>query len=707
MPRWFWPFAMLAAFLLAGPTRAQDVRTDSALAVVPADAAFFSSSLRNKEQAEAVYKSNAYKKFRELQSVRDGLKMLHDELEKAGTPLSAIHKALEQKENKDLLDILIDAVSHEIFCYGGAGWGDLVTAALKANNSQSMAPLEAALSGADPSKAGVRAILLSLQRDRKMLKFPDLVFGFKVSDAKKVQGQLDRLEKLVVKVLEGGPPPLKGRFKKDANGNLTLNLEASMLPWDEINVKDYEEKGGEFDDLMKHLKALKGSVSLGVKGDYLLLGFTTSPADLDKLDKGGKKLATHPDLKVVGKHAREPITSLGYTSKAFARALMAGNDLTQTTAALKRMLNKTQEIPAARKKAIEKDIDELNAEMKKWLPEPTSSVSLEYLVSDGYEGYSYVQGGAAEKVKGAKLRILDHFGGNPIFAAVGAMKADGTGYKAMVKWLQIAYGHLEGIFMDKADDDAKNEYKKYSKVFFPLLAKLNDTTTNLLIPSLENGALGIVIDAKWTSKQWLKFAPESPKPLPMFELALLLGLSDADKFTKALKEYRLTFNELSEKVREASKDNVPELKIPPAESSKVKSGTLYFYPIPEDAMLDKQVVPTLGVSKSVAAFTLSKEHAERLMTSKPLAKKGPLAEKKDFVGAVYFDFHALLTAIEPWVEFGAKMAGDAGGKEKAEQVVKEVKGGFEVLRAFHGFTAGTYIEDGIVVTHSRTVIKDR
>jgi len=396
MPGWFWPVALVAAFLLAGPARAQDVRTDSALAIVPADAAFFNSTLRNKEQIDAVYKSNAYKKFRELQGVKDGLKMLHEEMKKEGNPLGVIHKALEQKENKELLDLLVDAVSHEIFCYGGAGWGDLVTAALKANNSQSMAPLEAALTGSDPSKAGIRAILLSLQRDRKLLKFPDLVFGFKVSDPKKVQAQLERLEKLVVKALEGGPPLLKGKFKKDENGNLALHLDGSMLPWDDINVKDYEEKGGEFNDLMKHLKALKGAISLSVKGDYLLVSFTTSPADLDKLDKSGKKLATHPDLKPVGKHAKEPITSLGYTSKEFNRALMSGSDLTQTVAALKRMLNKTEEIPAARKKAIEKDIDELSAEMKKWAPDPTSSVSLEYLVSDGYEGYSYVMGAGVE-----------------------------------------------------------------------------------------------------------------------------------------------------------------------------------------------------------------------------------------------------------------------------------------------------------------------
>jgi len=700
---------LLLVPLALGPAtaRADDVRTDSALAIVPADAAFYTAMLRNKEQIDIVLKSKAFKKLMALQGVQDGLKMLQAELKKGEGPWGQIQKALEDKDNQALIEVLTDAASNEIFVYGGGDFNGLITAYFKANNANSLGTLQALTEGgADAGKANMRAMLQSLQKNKEMLKFPDLVIGFKVSDAKKVNAQIDRLEKLA----EGffaAQPPFKGKFKKDANGVLTLSLEGSMLPWDDFPVKDYEEKAGEFDDLVKHLKKMTGTVSLGVHGDYLLLAVTSTVKDLEKLGKKGKKLADHPDLKLLAGHAKKPITSVNYTSKGFLKALTTGNDISELNNGLKKLLEKA-DIPEARKKAIQKDMDALAADLKKLSPEVGSSFSVHYMVEDGYEGYSYSLSPVSDKVKGARLKVLDHFGGNPIFAAGVAMSVDGSGYKALVQWVKTIYGHLEAIALDKAPPEGKDEYAKWSKIFFPLLEKLNKTTAELFLPSIKEGALGIVLDAKWKSKKWVKApgAPEFDKELPMAELGFLLGLSDADKFTKALKEYRLTFNEIWEKVREASKDNVPEFKLPAPETEKGKGGTLYYYPIPEEAMLDKQVQPTLGIGKAVAVVTLSKGHTERLLDAKPLKGKAPLATKKNLIGVVYFDNHALLDALEPWIDFAATAAGGED-KKQAGRIAKEVKAGFDILRAYHGYASGTYVEDGVTVSHSRTLIKDR
>src|SRR5262249_10917700 len=147
-----------------------------------------------------------------------------------------------------------------------------------------------------------------------------------------------------------------------------------------------------------------------------------------------------------------------------------------------------------------------------------------------------------------------------------------------------------------------------AKVVLPLLQRLDDTTTKLLIPALRDSGVGFVLDAKWSSKQWLANMPKMDKPLPMLELGLMIGISDAKKFEAALKDYRVTLNELYEKAREASpvKDNIPEFKLPAPETEKSSNGTLMWWPIPEDTGLDKQFLPTIGVGKDVAVLTFSK-----------------------------------------------------------------------------------------------------
>jgi hypothetical protein len=266
-----------------------------------------------------------------------------------------------------------------------------------------------------------------------------------------------------------------------------------------------------------------------------------------------------------------------------------------------------------------------------------------------------------------------------------------------------------------ADDDAKNKYKEATKGIFPLLKQLDDATTKLLIPSLKESGLGLVIDSKWTSKQWHRDLPATPKALPMFEVGLLLGLSDPTKFTAALKEYRVTLNELYAKIRESvpDKDNIPEFKIPASEVEKGKNGTLHFYPLPEEAGLDKQVQPVMGVAKKLAVFCLSKQHAERLMSDTPLkANGGPLSRKGNAVAMCVLNWPAFVDTIQPWVEFAiqnfALLPADdpEGGKKMVEGILKQVRVGMKVLKCFKGLSSVSYVEEDALVSHREMVFKD-
>jgi hypothetical protein len=288
----------------------------------------------------------------------------------------------------------------------------------------------------------------------------------------------------------------------------------------------------------------------------------------------------------------------------------------------------------------------------------------------------------------------------------------------MVKWIKVVHGHAEAVIMDSAPEDFKEGYTRISKALLPVWKRFDEITTKDFLPAIRESGLGIVLDAKWTSKQWQKEIPAMEKAMPMLELGLLIGVSDATAFERAITEYRKALNELYEKARDAApnKDNIPEFKLPAPETEKVTSGKLLFYPIPEEAGLDKQVQPVLGIGKSVSVFTLSKKHAERLMTSTPLAYKSkPLSRKGDRISVAVLDWPQFVDTALPWVEFGLMAmtfatSDDVGGAEKAKakvgEILKQVKIAAEVFKCYKGSSMVSYLEDGKLVTHGETIVKD-
>jgi hypothetical protein len=721
---------LLMAALLAGlalvaaqrPARAaDDVKTESSLALIPADVAFYSTSLRNKEQLERITRSNAFKVLRSLPIVKEGIAKAMEHIGKEGGPLEHYKKFTENAENKELVSLLADAASHEIFCYGGKNWDQFFTVYMETYLGVSLAPFEALLAGKfspdEQNKARMRGALLALQKHRTKIKTPETVFGFKLSQPKKVVAQLDRLEKLIEGVA-GAQPMIKERVKrvKAAGGDfISVALDGTLIPWDNVPLGEIEENKGEFDNLIKQLKETKLTVSLGVKGNYLLLGFTSAVDDLARFGAGSKSLADRDEMKPLAKYSDKPIASIGYSSKALAGSAVGegGNYFDVVVKTLKDALNKA-ELKEERKKAIAKDLDEMAKSVTREKPIYGAQMGFSFLTPTGSESYGYHYEVGA-KFKDVSCKLQNHFGGNPIFAAAFAFNVDGTGYAKGIDFIKKMYGHAEAAFLDMADDDAKDKYKQATKGIFPLLKQLDDATRNQLIPALKESGLGIVVDAKWSSKQWHRDLPAMPKAMPMLEFGMLLGLSDPKKFSAALKEYRTTLNELYAKIRESTPagDNIPEFKIPAAETEKVKSGSLHFYPIPEEAGLDKQVQPVMGLGKRLAVFCMSKMHAERLLNDTPLkATGGPLAHKGNLVGVFVLNGPAFLDAIEPWIEFGVQQGVGASvedaktAKVMIDGILKQVRTGIKVLKAFKSFTGVSYVENDAIVSHSESVFKD-
>ncbi len=716
--------ALLLAFALPLPARTEDKKVDSSLDLIPADAAFYGAMLRNREQVDAIANSKVWARLTKLPYYQMGLSLLKQQYEHSGD-FAAIRQSMRQPENRDLLNLLSDAVSTEVFCYGGGNWVDFL-ALLQELNAARYSELVQMLKNPqlikgrkDTQNATVREILRALANNPDKLKFPDLVLGFKIKDTNKAEVQIKRLESFG-EALAASQPMMQDRIKRVKVGDsrfLTLNLDGSMVPWDQIEWQDLEEKPGEFEGLRKNLKKLKLTLSLGVRHGFLLLALGPTTAGVAHLGGDGPRLASRPELKPLVRAAGRRLTGISYSSKALAvQMATTAEDIDNWTAVAKQFLE-AAEVPEQRRKAILKDVSALASDLKKTLTPPGASLSFSYLTPRGYEGYDYQYGEFPDRDSTQSLTLLNHVGGNPIFAVVGRSKGTLGRYQTLAKWIKIIYGHVEPVVLEKLGEDGetKQKYQEVAKLVLPLLKQLDNITATMLLPSLADEQSGFVFDAQWKSKQWHPGLPFD-KELPMPELAFLVGVSDRALLEKAMKAYA----KLIEDALTTAKENLPPdaqppfTKLPQPQVKTVPSGKLYLWRLPQEWQLDRRVALTAGLSEKVGLIALSAEHAERLLASKPLkVEGGPLADRKrPLTGACYFNWPGLVDAISSWLIFALEQAPLEkplpGGEDKKQrqELIRHVRAVFDAMKAIRVSTSATYIQDGALITHSEVVIRD-
>ncbi len=539
-----------------------------------------------------------------------------------------------------------------------------------------------------------------------------MVIGFKLSKLDRAEKQLQRLEELLKGITEQ-KPELKGRLKRVKLGDnsfLTLTLDGKLVPWEQVPIKDLEEKPGEFDKLVKKLKELQVTIALGIRDGYLLLGIGKDTSHLAKLGQG-KSVAELPEFKPLAKHANKRLTSIHYVSKDMNTRLASNTRTIDDWLGAARTSLADAKLTAEQRKRIDKDLDGLGKDLKSLMPEPGAELSFTFLNGAGYESYSY-DWGEHKGLDGSKpLTILNHAGGNPILVAAGRAKYSPEQYLMLVKWLKAGNGYIEEFVLPNLKGEEKEKFEKFSKAMQPLLKRLDEATGKMLLPALADGQVAFVLDAKLTSKQWIQQMPKSDKPLPMLEPAVVAGVSDAALLEKAIGEYRAIVNEFIAKLRELEpKTDIPDFKIPEPDIRKVAAGKIYAYALPKEWGLDKQIIPNAGLSDKVAVLTISQEHSERLLTSTPLkVSTGPLADlKRPMAAVVHFDWPALVDAATPWVEFAMNSwATAAGADEKSmDDARKQINTVLEVLKAFRGYSSCSYFEDKALITHSVTVFQD-
>ncbi|HHK42950.1 MAG TPA: hypothetical protein ENJ50_11070, partial [Planctomycetaceae bacterium] len=173
----------VVALLAPTPVAAQsDVFKDSALHFIPADAAFYASLQRNKEQFEALKNSKAWARLKELGYMQDLIREIQN-----SPPFQQWQFVQQNPQLQALINVGLDGLANEIFFYGDAEWTQVGRAAQDLSMAMNTAQIQAALSGGNPQQAQLKALIEALSGLPEDAKIPLTIVGFKFSQKQNVQ----------------------------------------------------------------------------------------------------------------------------------------------------------------------------------------------------------------------------------------------------------------------------------------------------------------------------------------------------------------------------------------------------------------------------------------------------------------------------------------------------------------------------------------
>ncbi len=703
--------------------RADDLKNTS-LELIPADAAFYGTMLRNREQIEIIGRSKAFQALLEMPAVRDGLGMLKAQEGNENSPAGKFQAALKNPMVAELLGLLGDMFSDDVFVYGDAGVVDAIELAQEVGNAVRYGPIVIKVTGKGedlgPKQRRAASALYALSKNLNLIKVPTIVAGFQVDDTQRAETAITRLETLLTP-LTLIAPELNGRLKRQQVGEskfLTLTLDGKMIPWSDVPLDELEEletNDGDAEKVVAKVKDLKLVIALGVLDDHLLLAVTDSVQRLAELGKGDL-LVDRPELEPLRKFADERLTGIGYLSEEAARRLAFGPEDVDKLLKLGDVLLPAAKLDEDLDARIRKDAVALAEDVKKCLPRPGAALEFSFLTGEGMESYSYNWTQPKGLDGSQPLGLLDHVGGSPLMALVARGRCSPQDYDSLVHWLKIGCGYLEEFATEKMDPSDLAKYEKLKKSLDPMLEELDEINRQKLIPSLADHQIGLVVDAKLESRQLVEAMPRLPQPMPIIEPALVLGVSDRHLLEEALEGYRDFFDDLVDVIRDIDPNAVPaDYSIPWPEVTEIEGKTVIYYDLPDAWGVDEQIVPNLVISDDVAVLTASEAHSRRLLGARSLTVGGLLADTSRPLGAAgLVDWPAVVDAASPWAKLVAREVArkqlkidDAAAKEaEIESILDQVETVLKVLKTVRGITSQCYIQGDATVTHTLMEVRD-
>lgn len=690
------------------------------LRIVPADAAFYSASLRLKEQWDIFLASNAYARLMEIPFVQM-IKMQADYQwnESNDDTITMFRQYVESPAGQDALALVKEMMSDEIYCYGGADVANLLELLLELNSFNQSLQFE--VMGGGGSEVIADRVFEWLDQHAEQLKIPDVVIGFRVRDRARATRHLDAIQASLRGLLEDAPPELVARLKREQIAGhefLTLRLDGSLLPWDEIRAGASELDDAEFEKWKALAVGKTLVVAIGVVDDFVVASIGDSSEHLKKLGQG-PLLADNPAFARLARHADQRVASIGFVSEALMTKVSSPrrsmNDLANTAARFLQMAP----ISDVQRTQLVEDIRGFSNDLVKYLPVPGHIATIGFLTPRGYESFRYNYGTMPTADSSRPLAMLDHVGGNPMLFVASHGKGTVEDYDLMVGWVKRIAGHVEEIIDEHAPPDEWARYVEIRNRVVELLKRLDRANREQLIPATRENEQAFVMDVASQSLQWVAPMPPARRPLPMLEIGFATRVSDAALYRQGVAEYMAVIQDALTMLHELAPDEIPEIRLPEPQKRDLAGGALYTFPFPAAWGVDPQLAASAGWTETTAAASLLPAFTDRLLTPTSLAIDTSIDLHRPAAMVVHVQCAKFFDAVRPWIDYGFAVAtghgpgdeaadGDdqAGAMMAAGFILPQIHQSLDVLSALRSYTSITYHEEDAWVTHAETRIKD-
>ena len=704
--------SLTAPSVLAADSAAE---LETAAALVPDDAAFFSTNLRLREQYEIVTGSNAWKQLTGMPVVQMGLALYKLQAANPQSPPGQVQRFFNDPDRARLRQVSVEMVSDEVFVYGDATFVETMELMQRIASVMRFGPMMAEVSGqTEFSEDQVQGMLLLniLSNNLDLIEVPNMVLGFRVKSAEAAQAELEQLEALIEKGLEECPAELEfGRKTVAGHEYLVLRGCAKDLPWDEFPMDEVEEiqtEPGQAQKVVDAVKKLEVVAALGVRENYVLLSIGPSTDVLERLGGGSDRLIDRKEFKPLNKYADRRITSLAYLSGPMSATT---NDATRQVRdavdALEQILP-TTDLPKKDQKQILADARELGADLESQMPKPGPIMGLSFLTDRGVEQVSYTWTDWPQLDATQPLSLLRHIGGDPMIAIVARGRNNPEQYEILTKWIAKGIEYFEQYGLPEMDQDDREKAARMLKIGVPMLGKLDQINREKLLPALADGQTALLVDRELESTQFHTDMPETDEPMPMIEPAMVFGVSDAKLLRQGIKGYVGVVRETLEELRAEELIDLPEeFKLPEPKVTKIDGGTLYSYPLPKEVGLDEQIVPNAGLNENVAVISMSRGHTERLLADTAPTVGGVLEDlSRRRAMAQVIHIEGMVTAVKPWILWGVGQATEGQDEGQAMMIATQVTDFLDVLTVFKTITSETYREQDAIVTRMMIELED-
>lgn len=747
--------AAVAAAVICPPAALADAPAagPAGVALVPHDAAFLSSSLRLRQQYDAIARSNSFKAIMGLPAVKRALDSYEEQRSTPGSPFSTFEAFLELPDNRAAADLLTDMVATDTFVYGepscvsfwklvrkvmeaqqragiAAGREDMIVEEVPGDDAAAGNDLDLEVFSKDvDTRRGARVALETLADNLDLLVVPDVVWGFKTTKRDVAVSQLDRLETLATSLLQGDPDGAAAVARRKIAGGdlLTFTLDGSRVPWADVERELAAAAGDDqrAEQVFDRLRDLDLVLAVGLVGDWVIVSLGDSAEHLDKLavpGSGRKSLLDLPVFAPLRADAGRPLTAVSYVSESFADAVANPEAGLDSMVAALDGLESVDELPEEAVDDIRGLAERAAGEYGRRLPQPGPWMGYSFLTDQGYEGYAWNWSRNQPFDGDRRLDLLEHVGGAPLAVLATRIKSDQAAFEAAVGIAAAAWQLGLEHGRPSMGDDERKSFDAWAERLTPFAARLASTLRDKVIASLADGQVALVLDAKGRAAKPQRRLPSSSEPLPIVEPGIVLPVADPKLFKDGLNDLFALADEFTEAVRELEPSSMPEhYRIPEPDRAKSDGGSVWSWAL-ANAGLDDQIRPAIGVGEEVVVLSLVPKQAGRMLAESGLETGTQLTKfEEPLAVAAAVDVAGLIDAARPWVVYLTRYGcvqeregevdprrelSAADETPEAKDALEHVAVILEALKSLRVAVAETSYREGALVTHWRNVIRD-